>query len=153
MFFLFFFYFQDYDFCGLAKSGMPPESVPWHFHRLFFHPLHKHARLFSVGPLTDILGSLSSIMFSSVYACPRGHTAGVLSTSSTKACTQHSAVISLHVFIGAPCSPLEVKLKKYARKENVSAIQNTFFYQTEDILPTKYCQMLANSTYFSYPAP
>ena len=29
----------------------------------------------------------------------------------------------------------------------------THFYQTEDILPTKYCQMLANSTYFSYPAP
>lgn len=48
---------------------------------------------------------------------------------------------------------LKVKLKRYARKESISAIQNTFFYQTGDILPTKYCQMLANSTYFSYPAP
>lgn len=50
---------------------------------------------------------------------------------------------------------LKVKLKKVRQKKrgNASAIQNTFFNQTGDILPTKYCQMLANSTYFSYPAP
>lgn len=47
----------------------------------------------------------------------------------------------------------QIKKGTPEKRGNVSAIQNTFFYQTGDILPTKYCQMLANSTYFSYPAP
>lgn len=91
-------------------------------------------------------------MFSSVYACPLGHAAGVFSAPSTEAYTIFSSHISACLY-RSPAFSLKVKLKRYARKENASAIQNTFFYQTGDILPTKYCQMLANSTYFSYPAP
>lgn len=131
---------------------MPLQSAFWHFHSFCFHPLYKQARLFSVGPLTDILGLLSSIMFSSVHACPLGHAAGVLSVSSTNAYTTFSSHISA-CLQRSPAFSLKVKLKRYVRKGNVSAIQNTFFFQTGDILPTKYCQMLANSTYFSYPAP
>lgn len=128
---------------------MPLESAFRQLYSLCFHPLHKHARRFSVGLSTDILGSLSSIMFSSVLWAIL-----LESSPSTKACTQHSGVISLLVSVGAPYFPLKVKLKRYARKKKtVSAIQNTFSVQTEDILVAKYCQMLANSTYFSYPAP
>lgn len=92
---------------------MPLESAFRHSYSLCFHPPHKHARRFSVGLSTDILGSLSSIMFSSVLW------AILLESSapSTKACTQHSGVISLLVSVGAPYFPLKVKLKRYARKK------------------------------------
>lgn len=92
-------------------------------------------------------------MFSSACARLVRQAAGVLSAPSTKAYTTFSSHISACLSGSPGVFSLKVKLKRYARGESVSAIQNTFFYQTGDILPTKYCQMLANSTYFSYPAP
>lgn len=122
-------------------------------HFFFLFPLNTHARIFSVGPLTDTPGSLSSIMFSSICAQLLSQAAGVLFCPIRKGLPKiQRSYLSLSISELGMFS-LKVKLKRYARKESVSAIQNTFFYQTGDILPTKYCQMLANSTYFSYPAP
>lgn len=109
---------------------MPLQSAFWHFHCFCFHPLYKQARLFSVGPLTDILGLLSSIMFSSVHACPLGHAAGVLSVSSTNAYTTFSSHISA-CLQRSPAFSLKVKLKSTSEKGTYLQFRTHFSFRQE----------------------
>lgn len=72
---------------------------------------------YSVGPLTDILGSLSSIMFSSVYACPLGNASGVLSLSAPVPDQDPGGIRRLRRVSGAARQfSLKVKSKKVRQK-------------------------------------
>lgn len=97
----------------------------------FICSLHKHVGLFFVGPLIDTLGSLSSIMFSSVCAWLQSQAAGVpfcpihKGRRSIQKSYLSLSISELGVF------SLKVKLKRYARKESACAIQNTFSIRQE----------------------
>lgn len=91
----------------------------------------------SVGPLTDTLGSLSSIMFSSVCACLLRQAAGVLSAPHPQRPTQHSAVISLLVYLGAWRVFPQSQIKKVCQKKRAYLQFRTHFSIRQEI----YCRL------------